>query len=98
MEVNLLTAFEIDNKQIIKTLKSTVVKDLFNLCLANVLTTYSNRLRLKIIEFLEGLNRGNDTLATKNRLIILKSGNAFLLPIAIIRDEYLKLKYQEVKK
>ena len=48
-------------------------------------------LRIKIIAFLKSLD--NPNLAGKIRLFLLKSGNSILIPLAVIRNGYLKIKH-----
>lgn len=89
-EFNLVKQYQI-NIQIFNERINTVVKDLFNLYLVNVLMSDHDSLRIKIIAFLKSLD--NPNLAGKIRLFLLKSGNSILIPLAVIRNGYLKIKH-----
>lgn len=92
IENNLLKKYNVDSP-IYSALATSVVRDLFNLYLVNSSKSYSNELRLKIIAFLKKITEIDNSLPIKLRLILLIGGNSILIPIAVIRNGYLKIKH-----
>ncbi|WP_152720628.1 glycosyltransferase family 2 protein [Limosilactobacillus reuteri] len=89
-EINLLEQYKI-NHQVLNTV---IVGDLFNLYLTNAFEGYNRQLLTKIVAFLERLTINNDnSLTVKIRLILLRSGNSVLFPIAVLRKGYLRIKH-----